>query len=216
VTAEVPFDPHVARAAGVVDDDALVGVDDEVVLDRRHAEIAPQLVAQVGHGVAGLQHLEDDDRIGNFQGIAGHGVAAIDQREPAGAWGLTWALAIATSSALATRYLTSPCTTRSGDIAVGIPSTSSQRSGCRSAQARNSSTDMICCRKAVMAHITMSRPLLRLPQRPRFVARHLESIRRRSKLAIKVRRSAQGPCRRHDCTCGRRRIHQAFNKFLTN
>ena len=59
--------------AGVVDDDALVGIDDQVMRDRRDAEIAPQLVAQIGHRIARRQHLEHDDRIRNLQRVTGTG-----------------------------------------------------------------------------------------------------------------------------------------------
>ena len=66
-------------AAPMVDDHALVGVDDQVVLQARQPEIAPELGVHVHGACRGRQHLDHDDRIDDDEGVAGQGRAATDE-----------------------------------------------------------------------------------------------------------------------------------------
>ena len=63
----------------MMNDDPLVGIDDQIVLDAGDAKIALQLVAQIGHRIAGRQYLDNDDGIRHLNRVTGDGLAAIDQ-----------------------------------------------------------------------------------------------------------------------------------------
>src|SRR4029077_18176350 len=68
-----------ALRARMMNDDPLVGIDDQIVLDAGNTKIALQLVAQIGHRIPGRQYLDNDNGIRHLDRVAGDGLAAIDQ-----------------------------------------------------------------------------------------------------------------------------------------
>ena len=71
--------PDLLAIAPMVDDQALVGVDLEVVLDARHAEIAAELDASVVVPRARRRDLDDDQGVRDLDHVAVEGVPATDQ-----------------------------------------------------------------------------------------------------------------------------------------
>ena len=67
---------------------AAIGVDDQIVLDARDLEIALQSYRRIDLSCRGRQHLDDDDRVGNFECVGcGFGSGAI---RASGSNALSW------------------------------------------------------------------------------------------------------------------------------
>ena len=120
---------------------------------RSAAKIALELGAAIISLGARREHLDDNDRIGNFERVGGKGgpqrtsasgskavryECAPSRRRESPAWRL--ARRMASASDIYAFPLVARCRTRSGDIATTTPSCSSHRPSRPSPQARNSST----------------------------------------------------------------------------